>query len=758
MRNLTASPNPLPPLELWGGIEPTINRVQDRYLSQDTRTHHSQRIEDLDLFASLGIKTMRYPVLWEATAPEGLESANWTFADERLPRLRELGIRPIVGLVHHGSGPRYTSLTDPEFPDKLAAYARAVATRFPWVKDWTPVNEPMTTARFSGIDGVWYPHGDNDQVMLRCLVNECLGIVRSMRAIRSVIPDARLIQTDDVGKHFGTKNMQDMVAFKNERRWLSYDLLFGRVDEQHSMYQYLLDHHIKQKELAEFRLNPCPPDIVGLNYYVRSERFMDDRLDRYPPDLQTEYQHRKFVDLDVARIAVEGMSGFDTLFDEAWARYHTPIVVTETHLGSFRDEEVRWVWQIWQEAQAARQRGIAVQAVTLWALLGVFSWGNLSTEEDGQYEPGAFDLRAPTPRPTALAHLARALTAGEQPALPVLTTPGWWKRWQRLQYPPFRLATLSDYTGAPLVQEPGPTGQPVLITGGLGELARCFIRVCELRGLPFRALSHEELDITDPAAIERALAMFKPWAVLNTAGIHDPDAAEGRPDWARQALAEGPATLADACARHGIRMVMFSTDQVFDGQKRAPYVESDPVNPLSVYGRCAAEGERQVLARCEQALVVRTGLHFSPYEERNLLARALNALATDEPYASAGDCIVTATYVPDLCNDTLDLLLDRETGIWHHAHPQPMSWTGLIRLAARVTGINAGQLATRPLAAFRLAAPRAPYSVLGSERGVLPPPLKQGLGRYCSDCQVGWVTEVDPEVRCSGAPKPTRMG
>lgn len=197
---------------------------------------------------------------------------------------------------------------------------------------------------------------------------------------------------------------------------------------------------------------------------------------------------------------------------------------------------------------------------------------------------------------------------------------------------------------------------------------------------------------------------------------------------------------------------------MFDGQKGAPYVESDPVNPLSVYGRCAAEGERQVLARCARALVVRTGLHFSPYEERNLLARALNALAADEPYASAGDCIVTATYVSDLCNDTLDLLLDRETGIWHHAHPQPVSWAGLIRLAARVTGINAGQLATRPLAAFRLAAPRAPYSVLGSERGVMPPPLKQSLGRYCSDCQVGWVTEVDPEVRCSGAPKPTRMG
>ena len=127
MSNPTTRPTPLPPLELWGGIEPTINRVQDRYLSQDTRTHHSQRIEDLDLFASLGIKTMRYPVLWEATAPEGLESADWTFADERLPRLRELGILPIVGLVHHGSGPRYTSLAQPSFATGLARYARMVA-------------------------------------------------------------------------------------------------------------------------------------------------------------------------------------------------------------------------------------------------------------------------------------------------------------------------------------------------------------------------------------------------------------------------------------------------------------------------------------------------------------------------------------------------------------------------------------------------------------------------------------------------------
>ena len=95
------------------------------------------------------VRAMRYPVLWEQIAPDDLDSADWSWPDERLPRLLQLGITPIVGLVHHGSGPMHTSLVDPRFPDKLAQYAGAVARRYPWVEYYTPVNEPLTTARFS---------------------------------------------------------------------------------------------------------------------------------------------------------------------------------------------------------------------------------------------------------------------------------------------------------------------------------------------------------------------------------------------------------------------------------------------------------------------------------------------------------------------------------------------------------------------------------------------------------------------------------
>src|SRR4051794_38008468 len=103
-------------MELWAGIECTVNRVGDAFFDQTVRNGHEHRVGDLDRFAALGITAIRYPVLWERTAPDGLSRASWDWADRRLHRLAELGIRPIVGLVHHGSGPRGTHLLDPDFP------------------------------------------------------------------------------------------------------------------------------------------------------------------------------------------------------------------------------------------------------------------------------------------------------------------------------------------------------------------------------------------------------------------------------------------------------------------------------------------------------------------------------------------------------------------------------------------------------------------------------------------------------------------
>src|SRR4051812_39470542 len=216
-------------VEVWGGVECTVNRIGDRYVDQIELCGHASRLADLDLLAGLGIKALRYPVLWERIAPGELADADWSHSDQSLNKLRELGVTPIAGLVHHGSGPRHTSLLDPAFPEKLAEYAHAVAERFPWIDAWTPVNEPVTTARFAGLYGHWYPHRSDDASFVRAVLNQMRGVVLAMRAVREINPRAQLVQTDDIGFVQSTLRLRHQAAFENSRRWLSFDLLTGRV-------------------------------------------------------------------------------------------------------------------------------------------------------------------------------------------------------------------------------------------------------------------------------------------------------------------------------------------------------------------------------------------------------------------------------------------------------------------------------------------------------------------------------------------------
>src|ERR1700710_936140 len=121
--NIQTTSSAAPALALWGGLECTVNRVRDNYFSQMERNGHAERVQDLERFASLGIRAIRYPVLWERTAPNGPDTADWSWSDLRLPELQRRGVQPIVGLLHHGSGPRHTSLVSPDFPELLAEYA-----------------------------------------------------------------------------------------------------------------------------------------------------------------------------------------------------------------------------------------------------------------------------------------------------------------------------------------------------------------------------------------------------------------------------------------------------------------------------------------------------------------------------------------------------------------------------------------------------------------------------------------------------------
>jgi dTDP-4-dehydrorhamnose reductase len=735
---MPGEPNATRSLELWAGVECTVNRVGDRYYDQLERNGHAARAGDLELFAELGVRAIRYPVLWERTAPEGLESADWSWADERLSRLRALGVRAIVGLVHHGSGPRSTSLVDADFPVKLAAYARAVAERYPWIESYTPVNEPLTTARFSGLYGHWYPHGRDDLTFARALITQCRAIVLAMRAIREVNSAAQLIQTEDLGKTFSTRTLAYQAAFENERRWLSFDLLAGRVASGgHPVWDYLRWVGVAQADLEWFVDNPCPPDIIGINHYLTSERFLDERMGRYPCGSHGGNGRHSYADVEAVRVRAEGPAGPRALIEEAWERYELPIAVTEAHMGCTREEQLRWLKEVWDGAQGARRDGgVDVRAVTAWSLLGAFDWNCLLTRAGGHYEPGVFDLRAPRPRPTALARMLRDLSAGRDHDHAVLDAPGWWRRLDRLHYPPVgplprhSAGQAATYGKTRDINMGRGATRPLLITGATGTLGRAFARLCEMRGLSFRLLTRRELDIADQVSVERALSEYEPWAIVNAAGYVRVDEAEREVALCQRENRDGPVVLAALCAATGVALLSFSSDLVFDGTKQSPYVESDATAPLNVYGRSKTEAEALVLEAHPSALVVRTSAFFGPWDEFNFVTVALETLFAGRAFVAADDAIVSPTYVPDLVHASLDLLIDGERGLWHLANEGATTWAALAGSVAGQAGLDASLVDARPTKSMGLAATRPAYSVLTSERGHLLPSLEDALARY----------------------------
>ena len=271
---------------------------------------------------------------------------------------------------------------------------------------------------------------------------------------------------------------------------------------------------------------------------------------------------------------------------------------------------------------------------------------------------------------------------------------------------------------------------PLLITGATGTLGRAFARLCELRGLPYRLTARADLDIADPGSVAAALGDVQPWAVINTAGYVRVDDAEREPAACERENVTGPANLAAACGEREIPLVTFSSDLVFDGRKATPYLESDPVAPLNVYGRTKALAEERVLAAHPGALVIRTSAFFGPWDAYNFVTIALRELAAGRGFVAAADAVISPTYVPDLVNAALDLLIDGETGLWHLANEGAVTWAELARRAAAMAGVDAVGLEARPARDLAMVAARPLYSVLGSEHGMLLPSLDDALGRY----------------------------
>jgi dTDP-4-dehydrorhamnose reductase len=246
-------------------------------------------------------------------------------------------------------------------------------------------------------------------------------------------------------------------------------------------------------------------------------------------------------------------------------------------------------------------------------------------------------------------------------------------------------------------------------------------------------LDRQALDITNAGQIERVIHDLKPWAIINTAGYVRVDDAEDDSESCYQANTNGPCILAEICGKYDIKLLMFSSDLVFDGTKALGYLENDLVHPLNIYGDSKAKAEREVLRIYAGALIVRTAAFFGPWDNYNFVSGVINTLKKGRRLLAEKDVLVSPTYIPDLVDNSLNLLLDDECGIWHLSNEGVISWADLaIDVAARGK-LDRKQIEPVLLKEMNYKAARPKNSALASGKGIRLPALQNALDRYFSN-------------------------
>jgi dTDP-4-dehydrorhamnose reductase len=223
----------------------------------------------------------------------------------------------------------------------------------------------------------------------------------------------------------------------------------------------------------------------------------------------------------------------------------------------------------------------------------------------------------------------------------------------------------------------------ILITGGSGQLGDALAKLCTARGIAFRAVSRPEFDFEKPGTVAACFAAVKPDIVINAAAYTAVDKAETEQDAARAGNHTGPLALAKLCEGADIPFIHVSTDYVFDGNKGAPYVETDPTGPTGVYGTTKRDGEDAILATGAKAIILRTAWVYAAHG-KNFARTMLNAGRKMPLLKVVADQRGTPTAAPDLAAAILGIVAklgetgwrDEYRGIYHATGAGETTWHG----------------------------------------------------------------------------------
>jgi beta-glucosidase/6-phospho-beta-glucosidase/beta-galactosidase len=352
---------------IWAtGIEDTFvpqtragHRALDEY---ELIGHYEHWREDLALAGQVGAQALRWGVPWYRVEPLPGEF-DWSWTDEVIPYLvEELGITPIVDLMHYGC-PFWLrrEFASTEYPRAVASYAAAFARRYRHLVRWyTPLNEPLINSLMCGRRGIWPPYLRGDRGYARVSLQLAKGIVETVRAIQEVDPSAIMVHVEATGlSRAASHELESLAEESRLLGFLNYDLVTGRIVPGHPLFHWLLRNGALPNELENIARNPIGLDVLGLNFY---------------PQWST---HEYYVHPEgkIARRAVEkDGSGFAEMVESFYRRYEAPVIITETSARGAESIRSRWLAESVESVKALRSRGIPVHGYTWFPFFTMIDW------------------------------------------------------------------------------------------------------------------------------------------------------------------------------------------------------------------------------------------------------------------------------------------------------------------------------------------------------------------------------------------------
>ena len=362
------------------GIEcsyPTIEHGKVRRDMLDECGHYEHWKKDLLLVQEMGIKVLRYglPYYKIHTAPGEFD---WTFADQVMAEMQRLGITPILDLMHFGVPDWVGNYQNPELPIHFAAYADAVARRYPWVRYYTPINEIYVTAKMSAMDGVWNEQLRSLPAFVTALKHLVAASIMATHHIAAVRPDAIIVQSESAEYlHEARSSLTPEITIHNKLRFLALDLLYAHPPDA-DVCIWMMDNGLTREEYDWFMKGEPPGyQIMGNDYYGRNERIIKP---------------------DGGIVVAEDVMGWYNITSEYYHRYRKPVMHTETNTLDPNDAP-NWLWKQWINILRMRKDGVPVLGFTWYSLIDQIDWNiGLERKEGTVNGCGLYNLnREPNP-------------------------------------------------------------------------------------------------------------------------------------------------------------------------------------------------------------------------------------------------------------------------------------------------------------------------------------------------------------------------